>query len=133
VAMCSSVVVCDNACGSVRCGSAAGWQGSQCGSQCTMWQCVQQCTAVRQCAAHSSAVCGSVRRSMRQCGSVRQGAAGCGSSVRQCGSEAACAAVRQCAAVNVAMCGSARDGVCLFVFNNYFICVKLYSVDFELS
>jgi hypothetical protein len=62
---------------------------------------------------------------VRQCGRVQQCAA-------VCGSEAACAAVRQCAAVCVAVCGSARDGVCLFVFNNYMICFLLYSVNCAL-
>jgi hypothetical protein len=67
----------------------------------SVWQCMQQCAAVRQfgCVRQcsSAAICGSVRL----CAAVR--AAVCGSVV-VCGS---------------AQCGSARGSVCLCGFNNY--------------
>jgi hypothetical protein len=88
--------VCSSAVGRWQCGSSA----QQCGS---LWQCVWQHAAVRQCAAKLAvwqctavlaAVCGSVRVRARQ-----------RAAVRQC---AAKLAVWQCTAVLAAVCGSVR-------------------------
>jgi hypothetical protein len=88
----------------------------------------QQSVAVWQCGTmrHITAICGSASdaavrlcvavRAATVCGSVRQ----C-SSVRQAGRPSA--EMRQCAAVRAAVCGIARDCLCLFLFNNYIICV----------
>jgi hypothetical protein len=74
--------------------------------------------AVRQCAAVRAAVCSSAACAVGR-SSVRQGG-----SVQQCGSAATCAAARQCAVVCAAMCGTAQNNVCLFVFDDYIICVQ---------
>jgi hypothetical protein len=61
---------------------------------------------------------------VRLCGSAVHTAVGVAVRAAVYGNVAVCAAVvRQCTVVHAAICGSAHGGVCLFVFNNYIICV----------
>jgi hypothetical protein len=69
-AVCGSPAVCGRAavCSSVTdCGSARGSSVRQCGIVCgsasgSVWQCMQQCAAVRQCLIVRAAVCGSAQQ-----------------------------------------------------------------------